>query len=561
MSKDHLRPDADGPAIQFGQGPDSTAGYALNPLTKTDGELGILAIQNKKYDVALARLTAALKEATASRSKMAEKIPELLIARSQAYLGLQRHLDLALEDTERAYYLAVSDSSTSNEPSAGFSSITSIAALAQYRRAVVLGALKRYADADACCVWSQHLLEGKAKADISMIDENEVTQNVDADGYYTVAPDDLLATLSDRPLDGSAEGGTPLKPGQPADASAAWSRAYMWRGFVLREMQKTPPTDPGRRLTVRRTPPKPATPLVFETVEVAKTRAVVSEPLRTPEVSSNTATTEFKPGQNQAQTTVVPIVVPPPTPAKLRVDMYQSTSKVNLSVFAKKVDEQLLQIEAGPTTIRLSNLPKEVSGPNGTVVLQLGGVIDEADITKRVTPYKIELSLTKKTPGEKWGNWGAQVETDDVEDKKDEQRDVKPALTDAPATASAVAASPAAPPKEALAPKSAISASVAAKSSGPVYPTSSRSGPKNWDKLTLVDDNSDGEDNGDSVDAFFKQLYANSTPEQQRAMNKSFTESNGTALSTDWTSVGQKKVETQPPEGVEAKSWESLGKR
>ncbi|CAK7267405.1 Cochaperone protein [Sporothrix epigloea] len=541
--------------------PDGTAGYALNPSTKTAGELGILAIQNKKYDVALAHLTTALKEATAPRSKLAEKIPELLLARSQAYLGLQCHLDLALDDTERACYLAVSHPSTSNEPSTEFASNVSIASLAQYRRAVVLGALKRYADADACCVWSQHPLEGKAKADISTIDENAVTQNVDADGYYTVTPDDLLATLNDRPVDGSAEDGTPLKPGQPADASAAWSRAYMWRGFVLREMQKTPPTDPGRKLTVRRTPPKPATPLLYKTVEVAKTRAVVSKTLKKPEVFTNTAKTEIKPGQNQAKTAVIPVVVPPPTPAKLRVDMYQSTSKVNLSVFAKKVDEQQLQIEAGPTTIRLSNLPKEVSGPKGTVVIQLGGAIDETDITKRVTPYKIELSLTKKTPGEKWGNWGEQVQEEEAEDKKSEPKNAEPALTDVPSMTPAVAVTPVAPPKQASVPKPATSANAAAKSAGLVYPTSSRNGPKDWDKLAVLDDNGDGEDNGDSVDTFFKQLYANSTPEQQRAMNKSFTESNGTALSTDWTSVGQNKVETQPPEGVEAKSWESLGKK
>jgi suppressor of G2 allele of SKP1 len=40
-------------------------------------------------------------------------------------------------------------------------------------------------------------------------------------------------------------------------------------------------------------------------------------------------------------------------------------------------------------------------------------------------------------------------------------------------------------------------------------------------------------------------------------MMKSFIESNGTALSTDWEDVKNRKVETVPPEGVEAKKWVS----
>lgn len=86
----------------------------------------------------------------------------------------------------------------------------------------------------------------------------------------------------------------------------------------------------------------------------------------------------------------------------------------------------------------------------------------------------------------------------------------------------------------------------------PAYPTSSRHGPKDWDHIDAGDA---AEEEGD-VNAFFKKLYAGATPEQQRAMMKSFTESNGTALSTDWNDVKSRKVETLPPEGVEAKKWD-----
>jgi suppressor of G2 allele of SKP1 len=38
-------------------------------------------------------------------------------------------------------------------------------------------------------------------------------------------------------------------------------------------------------------------------------------------------------------------------------------------------------------------------------------------------------------------------------------------------------------------------------------------------------------------------------------MIKSYQESNGTALSTNWSEVGKKRVEISPPEGMVAKKW------
>jgi suppressor of G2 allele of SKP1 len=88
----------------------------------------------------------------------------------------------------------------------------------------------------------------------------------------------------------------------------------------------------------------------------------------------------------------------------------------------------------------------------------------------------------------------------------------------------------------------------------PVYPTSSKTGPKNWDKL--MGDEEDEKD-GDNVDHFFKQLYKDADPDTKRAMMKSYQESNGTSLSTNWADVGTKKFETSPPDGMVAKKWES----
>ena len=39
-------------------------------------------------------------------------------------------------------------------------------------------------------------------------------------------------------------------------------------------------------------------------------------------------------------------------------------------------------------------------------------------------------------------------------------------------------------------------------------------------------------------------------------MMKSFQESNGTVLSTNWNEVGKEKVEMKPPDSMEFKKWE-----
>ncbi len=96
---------------------------------------------------------------------------------------------------------------------------------------------------------------------------------------------------------------------------------------------------------------------------------------------------------------------------------------------------------------------------------------------------------------------------------------------------------------------------IAAKSTGgaPAYPTSSKKGPTNWDKID-DDDEEDASKNGD-VNGFFQQIYKNADEDTKRAMMKSFTESNGTALSTSWTDAKSKTYKTEPPDGVEAKKW------
>jgi len=59
-----------------------------------------------------------------------------------------------------------------------------------------------------------------------------------------------------------------------------------------------------------------------------------------------------------------------------------------------------------------------------------------------------------------------------------------------------------------------------------------------------------------SLDAFFQKLYADADADTRRAMMKSYSESGGTSLSTNWNEVGKKKVDVVPPKGMEGRKWD-----
>ncbi|KAL7625827.1 Cochaperone protein [Parahypoxylon ruwenzoriense] len=98
--------------------------------------------------------------------------------------------------------------------------------------------------------------------------------------------------------------------------------------------------------------------------------------------------------------------------------------------------------------------------------------------------------------------------------------------------------------------------SVTAAGETPVYPTSSKKGPVNWDKFSAGDGDDDDEDGKDDVNKFFQRLYKDADDDTRRAMMKSYIESNGTSLSTSWAEAKDKTYKTHPPDGAEAKTWD-----
>ena len=259
------------------------------------------------------------------------------------------------------------------------------------------------------------------------------------------------------------------------------------------------------------------------------------------------------------------------TPAsKIRHEWYQTTDTVVVTLFAKGVPKDKATVDIHETSLSISfPLP---SGSDFEFSLDpFCAPIDHSASSFKIMSTKVEFILKKSTPGQKWSALeGAEPVSstgEPISDNKDLADPIKRAvLTHNAPTATA-----------------------------PAYPTSSRTGPKDWDKLAdsltkkpkskpkskatpapktrapktsssdtssesepMPEDEDDGyisDDAGDPVNGFFQKLYKDADPDTKRAMMKSYSESNGTALSTNWEEVGKGKVETQPPEGMEAKKW------
>uniref|UniRef100_T1IRG5 Uncharacterized protein n=1 Tax=Strigamia maritima TaxID=126957 RepID=T1IRG5_STRMM len=91
------------------------------------------------------------------------------------------------------------------------------------------------------------------------------------------------------------------------------------------------------------------------------------------------------------------------------------------------------------------------------------------------------------------------------------------------------------------------------------YPTSC-STTKDWDKIVTdikKDEEIEQQDGEAAVNQLFQKIYSEGSDEVKKAMNKSFTESGGTVLSTNWTDVEKQKTTVKPPDGMEWKQWDS----
>lgn len=228
---------------------------------------------------------------------------------------------------------------------------------------------------------------------------------------------------------------------------------------------------------------------------------------------------------------------PPPTTTSttssaastIRHEWYQNSQSVILTIYAKGVPKSQAHVDIQDDSLEISfPRPNDPSTTFSFTVDPLFRLIDASKSKCTIMGTKVEFTLAKQAQGEKWK---------DLEGTE--------ALK-----------SPA--PSE----KQAIPEAVVASQTAPSYPTSSKSGPKNWDKVASdltkkqnvakkdiadsdkeMEDTYESDEGGDAVDGFFKKLYKGADEDTRRAMMKSYTESGGTSLSTNWNEVGSKRVE------------------
>ncbi|KAH8359668.1 hypothetical protein KR093_008238 [Drosophila rubida] len=176
----------------------------------------------------------------------------------------------------------------------------------------------------------------------------------------------------------------------------------------------------------------------------------------------------------------------------VRYDWYQSDTKVVITVLLKNATEKNYAVNIEAEKIHMTADGYEL-------VLQLLHPIVVDRSSHKAFPSKVEITLGKET-GVRW---------ETLEQKKE----------------------------------------VAPPSTRPV---------KNWDRLVSEEEkNDEKEAKGEAaLNQLFKKIYNSSTPEVQKAMNKSFSESGGTVLSTNWNEVGKEKVDVKPPEGTEFREWD-----
>ncbi|KAJ1986191.1 Cochaperone protein [Dimargaris cristalligena] len=201
--------------------------------------------------------------------------------------------------------------------------------------------------------------------------------------------------------------------------------------------------------------------------------------------------------------------------SQYRYEWYQNDRNVYLNIFIKTSADKV-KVEFKPQSLSANiDLPS-----GGSYVLDLEpltGAIEPAESNFEVLSTKVEITLRKAVVGIQWAKLEGEL------------------------------ANPA--PR---------SQSAEATANPPQYPSSSRKQPVNWDKLAreTEKDPEEASATGDqAVNQLFQSLYKDASEETRRAMMKSFVESQGTCLSTDWSEVSKGKVDVKAPDGMVPKKY------
>lgn len=205
---------------------------------------------------------------------------------------------------------------------------------------------------------------------------------------------------------------------------------------------------------------------------------------------------------------------------KFKLDWYQTEVQVVIEIRIKslKTDDVKINIESTSlsVTAKLPISSKDGGDSEYSLELDLAHPVLPPQSSYKVLSTKIEIKL-KKQDGIRWTTLEGSGET----------------------------------PKISNIPKEILNSQ-----QPPVYPSAKG---RNWDQIAvdidkeLANEKPEGEA---ALNEMFQKIYANADDNTKRAMNKSFQESGGTVLSTNWKDIGKEKTEIKPPDGMEFKKWD-----
>lgn len=236
--------------------------------------------------------------------------------------------------------------------------------------------------------------------------------------------------------------------------------------------------------------------------------------------SAGTETAAAATSDTQPQVTSSVDSVPPPVPSliqdpnKTKFDWFQSFSHVTVEIQAADVLEQhaFIEIRKDEVEVRI----QLSAGKEFQLDLELFAPVIPEESEYKIRSNKVEIRL-KKASNVKWSS---------LECKSSGEVQVVPAV--APGSGS--------DPRN--------------------YPSSSRKR-VDWDSVASQEKD---ELEGGGLNKVLAHIYGGADADQQKAMMKSFYESGGTVLSTNWEDVGSRYVEGSAPEGMEMKDWSALTK-